>query len=170
MRILRNVMSHEVAEVEITILDRQRARSVARGPLEAFLGRAAREVAPDGPSAMTVCLVSDRRMRELNRTYRKRDKPTDVLSFNGDPDPEPDGVRHLGDVVIGVQSAARQARDREHSFARELKILALHGYLHLLGYDHEQDNGEMMRLQRRLERKLLRTPARAGARRRSGST
>jgi probable rRNA maturation factor len=149
-------------ELEITVLDRQRARRVGRHVLGTFLGRVAAELAP-APHSMTVCLVSDRRMRELNRTYRDRDTPTDVLSFGGEVVPAPDGVRYLGDVVIAVPYAARQARARRHSLARELKILALHGYLHLLGYDHETDRGEMMRLQRRLERRLL-PPVRRTAR------
>jgi probable rRNA maturation factor len=159
-------MSPAAPELEITVLDRQRARQVDCRLLGAFLDRAAGEVPPGAPSVLTVCLVSDRRMRELNRTFRNKDAPTDVLSFPGEPDPEPDGVRHLGDIVIAVQSAARQARQRCHSFGRELKILALHGYLHLLGFDHESDDGEMMRLQRRLERRLL--PQRA-PRRKPGS-
>jgi probable rRNA maturation factor len=74
-------------------------------------------------------------MRTLNRKFRKKDKPTDVLSFplgkKG-----PDGKFYLGDIVIAVPVASRQARDKGHGLERELKLLALHGFLHLIGFDH----------------------------------
>lgn len=95
---------------------------------------------------MTVALVSDARIRTLNRTFRKKDKATDVLSFPAD---EPG---QLGDVVIAVGVARRQAAAAGHPFATELRVLALHGLLHLLGYDHEHDDGRMGRLERRLRR------------------
>jgi probable rRNA maturation factor len=95
---------------------------------------------------MTVAIVSDARVRALNRKFRNKDKTTDVLSF---PSEEPGS---LGDVVISSGVAARQARAAGHSFATELRVLALHGLLHLLGYDHERDDGQMARLERRLRR------------------
>jgi len=95
---------------------------------------------------MTVAIVSDARVRALNRKFRKKDKTTDVLSF---PAEEPG---YLGDVVISSGVAARQARAARHSLATELRVLALHGLLHLLGYDHERDDGQMARLERRLRR------------------
>jgi len=95
---------------------------------------------------MTVAIVSDARVRALNRKFRKKDKATDVLSF---PSEEPN---YLGDVVISSGVAARQARTAGHSLATELRVLALHGLLHLLGYDHERDDGQMARLERRLRR------------------
>jgi probable rRNA maturation factor len=95
---------------------------------------------------MTVAIVSDARVRALNRKFRKKDKATDVLSF---PSEEPD---YIGDVVISSGVAARQARAAGHSLATELRVLALHGLLHLLGYDHERDDGQMARLERRLRR------------------
>jgi probable rRNA maturation factor len=95
---------------------------------------------------MTVAIVPDARVRALNREYRRKDAPTDVLSFpSGD-----DG--YLGDVVIAGGVARRQAREAGHSLQTELRVLALHGLLHLLGYDHERDNGRMARLERRLRR------------------
>jgi len=121
---------------------------------------------PDESGEFAICLVSDRKMREFNRRYRDRDASTDVLAFPGD---EPDGVeddRYLGDIAISVDTAARQARAMHHSLDRELRVLALHGYLHLLGYDHVRDKGEMMRLQRRLERNLLASRGNPAARRR----
>ncbi len=109
---------------------------------------------PDRSNRLAVCLVSDRRMRELNRRFRDRDATTDVLSFpSGAPDP--DGGHHLGDIVVSVQRADAQARERGHDLSRELRILLIHGYLHLLGYDHELDGGRMLRLQRRLVRRLV---------------
>jgi probable rRNA maturation factor len=96
-------------------------------------------------------------MREFNRDFRGRDAPTDVLTFPSGEVSALDGQLYLGDIAVSVPTAVRQARERGHTLNRELKILVLHGYLHLLGFDHERDGGKMMRLQRRLERKLLRT-------------
>ena len=94
--------------------------------------------------SLSILLCGDARMRTLNRRWRRLDRPTDVLSF-------PSGeMLSLGDLVIDVPYARRQARLRGHSTARELQILLAHGLLHLLGYDHEKDDGTMFRLQRRL--------------------
>ena len=94
-------------------------------------------------------------MREANRRHRAKDATTDVLSFPAGDNPGPEGGRHLGDILISVPQAARQAQAAGHALDRELRVLLLHGYLHLLGYDHETDGGAMMRLQRRLEGRLL---------------
>jgi probable rRNA maturation factor len=91
--------------------------------------------------------VPDRRVRLLNRQFRGKDQPTDVLSF---PAGEPG---QLGDVVIAVGVARRQAQAAGHPLGTELRVLALHGLLHLLGYDHESDDGHMARVERRLRRK-----------------
>ena len=93
-----------------------------------------------------IALVSDARMRILNRSYRRKDYATDVLSFEGD------GV---GDLVIATGVARRQAREAGHPYQTELRVLALHGLLHLLGYDHErpEDRGRMKRMEARLRRK-----------------
>ena len=96
---------------------------------------------------VSIAIVSDARVRELNRRYRRKDSPTDVLSFPAD---EP-GT--LGDIVIAAGVARRQAREAGHSTQTELRVLALHGLLHLLGYDHEHDDGRMARLERRLRLK-----------------
>jgi probable rRNA maturation factor len=125
--------------------------------LATFLDRLTHAVPAGDADSLAVCLVSDRRMREYNRTFRGTDATTDVLSFPSDPLPGPVAERHLGDIVISVPAARRQARGAGHSLGRELKILALHGYLHLLGHDHETDDGSMKRLERRLLRRLLRT-------------
>src|SRR5215212_5237244 len=99
---------------------------------------------------LTMVLTTDRRIRTLNRTWRGIDKATDVLSFPAGGDPGP--ARHLGDLVISRETAVRQARNEGHSLATELRVLALHGLLHLLGYDHERDSGRMARIERRLRR------------------
>jgi probable rRNA maturation factor len=114
---------------------------------------------------MTVALVPDARIRALNLRYRRKDTPTDVLSFPAD---EP-GV--LGDVVIATGVARLQARQAGHSLQTEIRVLALHGLLHLLGYDHDHDDGQMARLERRLrlrgglrEGLIERTPRRGSRR------
>lgn len=87
-------------------------------------------------------------MRALNRRFRGKDTPTDVLSF-------PAGQGELlGDIVVSVPYAARQARRRGERTQREIDRLLLHGYLHLLGYDHETDGGEMDALEAKLKRRL----------------
>ena len=112
------------------------------------LSRWLRRVAPaKARGHVTIALVTDRRIQELNRSFRHVDKATDVLSFPAD---EP-GT--LGDVVIARGVARRQARGAGHDFATEVRVLALHGLLHLLGYDHEHDGGRMARLEARLRRK-----------------
>jgi probable rRNA maturation factor len=149
--------------LEITVLNRQRACRVPRRALATFLGRLTNVVPAVEADSLAICLVSDRRMREYNRTFRGTDATTDVLSFPCGPVPGPVTERHLGDIVISVPAARRQARGARHSLGRELKILALHGYLHLLGHDHETDDGTMQRLERKLVRRLLRPDARGSA-------
>jgi probable rRNA maturation factor len=105
-----------------------------------------------------VALVADARVRALNKQYRRRDYATDVLSFPAGGDarrvgPGADRRPYLGDIVIARGVARRQARAAGHSQRTELRILALHGLLHLLGYDHERDAGAMARVERALRRK-----------------
>lgn len=109
---------------------------------------------------LAIALVPDARVRALNRQYRRKDRVTDVLSFPADPaDRPPAGGRHadasLGDIVIATGVARRQAREAGHSYETELRVLALHGVLHLLGYDHHdtRDAGRMAKLEARLRRK-----------------
>ena len=96
---------------------------------------------------MTVAIVPDAEVRRLNRKYRRKNSATDVLSF---PSGEPGD---LGDVVIAAGVARRQAREAGHTAEVEYRILALHGLLHLLGYDHERDDGRMARLETRLRKR-----------------
>lgn len=100
-------------------------------------------------------------MRYLNRTFRGYDRPTDVLSFPAGDGDFPDEADYLGDIVISVETARRQARRRGSTLPRELRVLALHGLLHLLGYDHETDQGEMKRIEYRMRRKYGITRRRA---------
>ncbi len=105
---------------------------------------------------LSVALVGDEEIRRLNGRYRSRDEPTDVLSFPLD-EPLPSGHRLIGDVIISVEKAARQARQRRRSLDDELEVLLIHGILHNLGYDHERspaDEREMRVLERRLRRDL----------------
>jgi probable rRNA maturation factor len=112
------------------------------------LERWLRRVAPvRARGHVTVALVNDARIQDLNREFRQVDAATDVLSFPAD---EP-GT--LGDVVIARGVARRQARQAGHDLPTELRVLALHGLLHLLGYDHEHDGGRMARTEARLRRK-----------------
>lgn len=104
---------------------------------------------------VTLVLADAAELRRLNRAWRGINKTTDVLSFPTDRSaPTPRGVpRHLGDIVIATGVARVQAAEARHAYATELRVLALHGLLHLLGYDHEADEGQMARLERRLRRK-----------------
>ena len=108
-----------------------------------------------GDAELSLVLVSDRQMQALNRRWRARDRPTDVLSFaqREGPGGAPDGV--LGDVVISVDTARRQAAERGSTLGREADRLLIHGLLHLLGYDHERSDAEARRMRRR-ERALAR--------------
>jgi probable rRNA maturation factor len=127
-----------------------RGRAVRDGGLGRWLQR----VAPRGARGeVSIALVSNARMRILNQNYRHKDYATDVLSFPATPTPT--GPRTLGDLVIATGVARRQAREAGHSYQTELRVLALHGLLHLLGYDHEaaSDRGRMKRAEARLRRK-----------------
>ena len=107
-----------------------------------------------GPCEVHVLVTGDDRIRALNRDYLGHDQPTDVLSFP-DGDVLPSGRRLLGQIVISLDTARCQAEDEGHSEIRELQELILHGTLHLLGYDHESDHGEMNRLEIGLREELL---------------
>jgi probable rRNA maturation factor len=145
------------------ILSRQRGVRVRLAPLEAFLRRV-REALHLERRELTVALVSNADIARLNRRYRGRRGPTDVLSFparegrrKGRPSSNsfasPDSS-YLGDVAIAPGVARRNARVRGRSLEEELRVLVLHGVLHLLGHDHEADAGRMDRLERRLRRRL----------------
>ena len=105
---------------------------------------------PEEISEVSIALVDDATMIGLNRKFRKKAKTTDVLTFPADDsynDPSQKGRRPLGDIVISVDRARRQAAEEKHSLATEVRYLILHGLLHALGYDHETDRGEMNALE-----------------------
>jgi probable rRNA maturation factor len=120
---------------------------VTPAQLQRFVRRA--QTLAKVPGEVDVLISGNQRLRELNRRFRRKNKPTDVLSF-----PRPSG----GDIAISAQIARNNARLHGHSVADELKILVLHGMLHLAGYDHESDNGRMARIEARL-RVRLKLPA-----------
>jgi len=134
--------------LDVVLLNRQRRRRVSPARLRRVLAGAAEALCVAGE--VSVVLAGDRLLHRLNRDYRGKDRPTDVLSFPGDG-----GEAGLGDVVISVETAERNARGPGRSLAQELDVLALHGFLHVLGYDHETDDGRMDRLERRLRNRLL---------------
>jgi probable rRNA maturation factor len=141
------------ARLRVTVSD-GRGRPAAAGGLARWLEATAPAAAR---GELAVALVSDAHVRELNRRYRRKNRATDVLSFPADIDVGPtvgDG-RVLGDIVIATGVARRQARELGHSYSTELRVLALHGLLHLLGYDHDDrgDRGRMARAEARLRRK-----------------
>ena len=183
------------------VINRQNRVPVAPRKLEQFLARVHRLLRLPRASA-TVCLVSDAQIAKWNRTYRRKPKPTDVLSFPASTDTSPNGSRlschsepgrrggrgeesavrflhvehaknskgkrirgreffrssangsYLGDIAIAPAVARRNARLAGRPLDDELRVLILHGVLHLLGYDHETDRGEMERLEHRLRRRL----------------
>jgi probable rRNA maturation factor len=138
----------------VEVVNRQRKVALDCERWRAFAERALK-VVPAGGAGATVAFVSDRAMRELNRMWRRQAGTTDVLSFPAAQDEfeKAEGTT-IGDVVISVEQAARQAREHGLEFDEEVAQLILHGLLHLCGYDHETDEGEMNRLELRLRRRL----------------
>ena len=131
----------------VEVVNRQRRVKVDPNAWTTFAEKALDAIGNSGSSA-TIAFVSDSSIRKLNQQFRGVDKATDVLSFPAD---EPD---NLGDVAISVETAAKQAAENGLQFDDEIAQLILHGLLHLSGYDHETDNGEMNRLELRLRKKL----------------
>jgi probable rRNA maturation factor len=142
---------------EIEVINRQRISKIDKDRV-VELSRAALDRIGRTEAVLTVTFIRDRAMRRLNRDYRGIDGPTDVLSFayyEGEEAPESDETSHIGDVVISVETAGRYARELGLSFDREIEFLVIHGALHLAGYDHETDDGEMNRVERKLRKELL---------------
>ena len=138
----------------IEVVNRQRKVMMDGERWRAFVAEALK-VAPAGGAGVTVAFVSDRAIRELNGRWRGKRGTTDVLSFPAGQDEFERALGlTLGDVVISVEQAARQAAEHGLDFEAEVAQLILHGVLHLCGYDHEQDDGEMNRLELSLRRRL----------------
>jgi len=143
--------------------NRQRMVRPARPPLESFLRRAKNELGLEKAS-LTVCLVSDAEIARMNQTFRKKKGPTDVLSFPTSVRRRPVRLQrgsktikkgeYLGDIAISPATARRYAKKNGRKPSSELQVLILHGLLHLLGYDHETDGGEMDRIERKLRVRL----------------
>jgi probable rRNA maturation factor len=133
----------------IEVVTRQRKTKIDIKAWETFAARAAGAIGKTTSSA-TIAFVSDKTIRQLNRQFRGFDKATDVLSFPAEDENE----ANLGDIAISVDTAAKQAKENGLKFDEEVAQLILHGLLHLSGYDHETDNGEMNRLELRMRRKL----------------
>jgi probable rRNA maturation factor len=128
---------------------RSNSTALAKSGLTRFLRRAREAVGLEGD--VEVLLTSDVEIRRLNRTFRGKNKATDVLSF---PAPEEIAGEHAGDLAISLDTAARQAESFGHSLGAEVRILLLHGLLHLAGMDHEVDSGEMAERESELRREL----------------
>jgi probable rRNA maturation factor len=150
------------------ILNRQRSVRLSTRALESFLLRVRRELNLK-QAQVTVCLVSDAEIAGMNQSFRKKHGPTDVLSFPAVKARKPqrsrrsfissvpvssDSEESLGDIAIAPAVAKRNARNYGRTLPAELKILILHGVLHLLGFDHEADRGEMDRTEKKLRRRL----------------
>ncbi len=157
-------------------MNRQRRVSVSLPALERFAERARRKLRLP-PEALAICLVTNAKMTKWNRAYRGKNDPTDVLSFAAEETgrmrkkrgrqrrhgkrpsfdfvgPSPSRASYLGDIAIAPAIARRNARRCGREFSREMRILILHGMLHLMGYDHETDSGQMNRREQRLRREL----------------
>ena len=145
-------MDPDSRRLRVAVTDGQGRSARAPG-----LARWLESVAPArARGTVVIALVTDPEIRALNRRYRRKNQPTDVLSFPADShDAGATGEVSLGDLVIATGVARRQASEAGHAYATELKVLALHGLLHLLGYDHHavDDRGRMARLEARLRRK-----------------
>ena len=127
----------------IEVVNRQRKIELDAGYWRDFTVCTAAEIVETGGKFFVVAFVSDVKMRALNRDFRGVKTTTDVLSFSYEPDEFFNDADNLGDIVISVEQAAKQAGENNLDFETEIKQLILHGILHLCGFDHETDTGEM---------------------------
>jgi probable rRNA maturation factor len=144
--------------IEVTVSDMQSGHQVDQEQTAAFVALLAAELDCTADE-VSVALVDEERIRGLNRAYRGIDRVTDVLSFGLDGEPGPDGRVNLGDLVVCPARARQQAERAGHPFWTELRILLLHGFLHLLGRDHPEEGGggksEMEKEEEELRRRLI---------------
>jgi probable rRNA maturation factor len=133
---------------KVNVFNRQRKFVIEMEELRNFLDQLSSQMVLQ--TGFSVVLVSDAAMRDYNLEFRGKNRSTDVLSFPNQED-EGDEEPYLGDILICVEAAAHQEK---HSLLQELQVLSLHGLLHLLGYDHDADQGEMETLERKLRRKF----------------
>jgi probable rRNA maturation factor len=139
----------EIVDREAVVILRKTVAKLSAAALDRFVSKACKAASVDG--TVNVMVTTNREMRSLNHRFRGKDKPTDVLSFP----PLQTGVdTGAGDIAISGEIASQNASTLGHTPAEEVKILALHGVLHLAGYDHDRDRGEMARKESRLRRTL----------------
>jgi probable rRNA maturation factor len=136
------------------IYNKQSVIRLALAPLDKFVVKTLREFKVNSRS-IAIAFVTDAEIARLNKTYRKKNKPTDVLSFPTQPsEKRPNRNKFLGDIAIAPAVARRYAKKNGRTLQTEICVLILHGLLHLLGYDHETDRGQMDRIENRLRLKL----------------
>lgn len=136
------------------IVDNQRKIKIETEDFQAFAESAVDSVKEAKGKSATIAFVSDWKMRALNKIFRGKNATTDVLSFPFEADAFEAGENNLGDIIISVEQAQKQAKENDLDFETEIKQLILHGVLHLCGYDHETDNGEMNKIELKLRDKL----------------
>jgi probable rRNA maturation factor len=127
----------------IDVVNLQRKVKLDLAPVRKFINELETSVGEAEGRRFAVAFVSDERMSQLNSTFRGKDSTTDVLSFPHEPDEFDPDRSNLGDIVISAEQAKKQAKENELSLDSEIKQLILHGLLHLCGFDHETDKGEM---------------------------
>jgi probable rRNA maturation factor len=136
----------------IEIVNRQRKLKITRKRWREFTAECLRAIKREA-SDVSIIFVSDSAIRKLNKQFRGKDSATDVLSFPTEPE-QFENPSSLGEIVIAIDRAAAQAKENGLTLQTEIEQLILHGLLHLCGYDHETDNGEMNRLELKLRKKL----------------
>jgi len=136
----------------IEVVNRQRRRRIDCERWQGFSEKALKAIGKT--AGATIAFVSNTQIKALNKRFRGVNKVTDVLSFPAGPDLDQASDLFLGDIAISIEQAESQAADNELDFDQEVAQLILHGMLHLCGYDHETDDGEMNRLELRLRKRL----------------
>lgn len=130
-------------------------RGLSRSEIRSFVAAVLRSIRKrvrglPAVDTVSIALVTDADMRRINRRFRGQNKTTDVLTFGMDAEPDPSGARSLGEMVISIEQAARQARTERHSLPTEIRYLIVHGLIHAFGFDHETDQGAMNALEQRV--------------------
>ena len=138
----------------ILVVNLQRKHKLNNKRFTTFVESLLPQISEATGRSVSVAFVSDDRMTELNKFFRRKDMTTDVLSFPKEPDEFEPETNELGDIVISAEQAARQAEENGLTLEDEIEQLILHGLLHLCGYDHETDNGEMNKRELELRKRL----------------
>jgi probable rRNA maturation factor len=138
------------------VINAQRKIELDSQIFQGFLGKVFKAIPEIADRSATVAFISDRRMKELNQFFRGKNSTTDVLSFPHESDTfaDDEDKDFLGDIVISAEQAERQAKENGLTLDNEIQQLILHGLLHLCGYDHETDGGEMDSMELKLRKKL----------------